>query len=60
MTAHRIYTPEEKQYKDVLLILSRIKIYRIEESEIISEVPNKTDELVSKLNVNLNILRKTL
>ena len=45
--------------RDVLLILSRIKIYRMEKTEIISEVPKKANELVSKLNVDLDTLSKT-
>ena len=44
--------------RDVLLILSRIKIYSMERSEIMSEVTKKTKDLVSDLKIDLDILRK--
>ena len=44
--------------RDVLLILSRIKIYRMERQEVISEIPKKARELVQKLGIDLDILRK--
>lgn len=44
--------------KDVLLILSRIKIYRMEKGEIISELPKKARDLVSDMKIDLDILRK--
>ncbi len=49
--------------KDVLLILSRIKMYRMERNGIMSEVPKKAKDLVSDLNIedlnlDLDILRK--
>ena len=44
--------------RDVLLILSRIKIYRMESGDIMSEIPKKAKELVSDLNIDLDILRK--
>jgi hypothetical protein len=44
--------------RDVLLILSRIKIYRMERNEIMSEVPKKAKDLVSDLKIDLDILRK--
>ncbi len=44
--------------KDILLILSRIKIYTTGNSEILSEIPKKAREIVEKLNIDLNILRK--
>ncbi len=44
--------------RDVLLILSRIKMYRMERSEIMSEVPKKAKDLVSDLKIDLDILRK--
>ena len=44
--------------RDVLLILSRIKIYRMEKGEIMSEVPKKAKDLVSDLKIDLGILRK--
>ena len=45
--------------RDVLLILSKIKIYRTERSEIVNGISKKINELVSKLNIDLDILRKT-
>ena len=44
--------------RDVLLILSRIKIYRMERNEIMSEVPKKAKDFVSDLKIDLDILRK--
>ncbi len=44
--------------RDVLLILSRIKIYRMEKGEIISELPKKARDLVSDMKIDLDILRK--
>jgi transposase len=44
--------------RDVLLILSRIKMYQIEKSEIMSEIPKKAKDLVSYLKIDLSILRK--
>ena len=44
--------------RDVLLILSRIKIYRMESADIMSEIPKKAKELVSDLNIDLDILHK--
>ncbi len=44
--------------RDVLLILSRIKIYSMEKGEIISEIPKKARELVSEMKIELDILRK--
>ena len=44
--------------RDVLLILSRIKMYRMEKGEIMSEVPKKAKDLVSDLKIDLGILRK--
>ncbi len=44
--------------RDVLLILSRIKMYRMEKSEIMSEIPKKGRELVNKLGIDLNMLCK--
>jgi hypothetical protein len=43
---------------DVLLILSRIKIYRMEKGEIISELPKKARDLVSDMKIDLDILGK--
>ena len=44
--------------RDVLLILSRIKIYRIEKGETISEVPKKAKDLVLDLKIDLSMLCK--
>ena len=44
--------------RDALLILSRIKMYRMEKGEIMSEVPKKAKDLVSDLKIDLGILRK--
>lgn len=40
------------------IILSRIKMYRMEESEIMSEIPKKGKKLVEKLGIDLNMLCK--
>ena len=44
--------------RDVLLIMSRIKMYRMEKSEIMSEIPKKSRELVEKLEIDLDMLCK--
>ena len=44
--------------RDVLLILSRIKMYSMEKGEIMSEIPKKAKDLVSDMNIDLDILRK--
>ena len=44
--------------RDVLLILSRIKMYQMEKSEIMSEIPKKAKDLASYLKIDLSILRK--
>ena len=44
--------------REVLLILSRIKMYRMERSEIMSEIPKKARELVEKLKLDLDMLCK--
>jgi len=44
--------------RDVLLILSRIKMYRMEKGEIMSEIPKKAKELVEKLGIDLDMLCK--
>ena len=44
--------------RDVLLILSRIKIYSTGKTEMVSEIPKKAKELISKLGIDLDILRK--
>ena len=44
--------------RDVLLILSRIKMYRMEKREIMSEIPKKSREIVEKLDIDLSMLCK--
>ena len=44
--------------RDVLLILSRIKMYQMEKGEIMGEIPKKAKDLVSDLKIDLDILRK--
>ncbi|OWP56674.1 MAG: IS1634 family transposase [Thermoplasmatales archaeon B_DKE] len=44
--------------RDVLLILSRIMMYRFEKQEIMSEIPKKAKDLVSEMKIDLDILRK--
>ncbi|MGC8505817.1 MAG: IS1634 family transposase, partial [Thermoplasmata archaeon] len=44
--------------RDVLLILSRIKVYNLGKQEVLGEVPKKARELVQELKVDLDILRK--
>ena len=44
--------------RDVLLILSRIKIYETGKNQVLGEVPKKANEIVSKHKIDLNILRK--
>ena len=44
--------------RDVLLILSRIKIYDMWKQEILGEMPKKSRELVESLNIDTEILRK--
>ncbi len=43
---------------DVLLTLSRIKMYGMERGEIMSEIQKKAKELVADLKLDLDILRK--
>ena len=42
----------------VLLILSRINIYRMEKGEFMSEISKKAKGLVSDMKIGLDILRK--
>jgi hypothetical protein len=42
--------------RDVLLILSRIKMYRMEKGEIMSEVPKNVKDLVNYLKIDLGVL----
>jgi transposase len=44
--------------RDILLILSRIKMYGMEKGEIMSEIPKKAKDLVAELNIDLDILCK--
>ncbi len=44
--------------RDILLILSRIKMYRMEKGEIMSEITKKAKDLVSDLKIDLDRLRK--
>ena len=44
--------------RDVFLILSRIKMYRMERGEIMSEVPKKAKGLVVDLKIDLGMLCK--
>ena len=44
--------------RDILLILSRVKVYKMEKKEIISEIPKKAKEIVADLKIDLDILRK--
>ena len=44
--------------RDILLILSRLKMYRMEKGEIMSDVPKIAKDLVSDLKIDLGILRK--
>ena len=44
--------------RDVLLILSGIRMYRMEKGESRSEIPKKAKDLVADLNIDLDILRK--
>jgi transposase len=44
--------------RDVLLILSRIKVYDLGKQEMLGEIPKKSRELVDHLKIDLDILRK--
>jgi len=44
--------------RDIMLILARIKIYRYKDSEILGKIPKNAKELVQKLSINLELLRK--
>ena len=44
--------------RDVLLILSRIKMYRMEKTEIMSEIPKKANDLIMDLKIDLDLLCK--
>ena len=44
--------------RDVLLSLSRIKIYRMEKGEIMGEIPKKAKEIISDMKIDMDILRK--
>jgi hypothetical protein len=42
---------------DALLQLSKIKIYKFEGSEVLSEIPKKVREITDTLGLNLDLLR---
>jgi len=42
---------------DILLQLSKIKIYKFENSEVLSEIPKKVREILEALNLNIDLLR---
>ena len=44
--------------RDILIILSRTKMYEMEKSEIMGEVPKKSRELVEKLAIYMSMLCK--
>jgi len=53
------FCPEMREtFQDVLLILSKIKMYRMEKGEIMSEVLKKAKNLISNLKIDLDILHK--
>jgi hypothetical protein len=42
---------------DVLLQLSKIKIYEFENSEVLSEIPKKVREIIEALELDIDLLR---
>ncbi len=44
--------------RDILYILSRIKMHRMEKGEIMSEITRKVKDSVSDLKIDMDILRK--
>jgi hypothetical protein len=42
---------------DILLQLSKIKIYKFENSEVLSEVPKKVREIIEALELDIDLLR---
>ncbi len=56
----RILAMKDEKYsiQDIMLILSRIKVYSVGEEEIMGEIPKDARELVSNLKIDLDILRK--
>jgi transposase len=56
----RILAMKDEKYsvQDILLILSRIKVYSVGEEEIMGEIPKDARELVSEMKIDLDILRK--
>ena len=44
--------------RDVLLIMSKIKMYKIWKSELMSEIPKKVKDLVNYLKIDLGMLYK--
>ena len=56
----RILAMKDEKYsiQDILLILSRIKVYSVGDEEIMGEIPKDARELVSDLKIDLDVLRK--
>jgi hypothetical protein len=52
--------PIDRKYsvRDVLLILSLIKVHDLGKQEILGETPKKSRELVESLNIDTETLRK--
>ena len=44
--------------RDVLLIMSKIKMYKMWKSELMSEIPKKVKDLVNYLKIDLGMLCK--
>ena len=43
--------------RDILLILSRIKLYMMENDEIMGEIPMKAREVICDMKIDMSILR---
>lgn len=56
----RILAMKDEKYsvQDILLILSRIKVYSVGDEEIMGEIPKDARELVSEMKIDLDILSK--
>ncbi len=48
----------KESVRDVLLILSTIKIYRYGNREMVSEISKKANDIITNLKINIDILRK--
>jgi hypothetical protein len=46
--------------RDVLFILSRIKMYRMENGEIIRGIYNKVKKIISDMNIDMDTLPKSV